>query len=323
MENKRLELKVGLFVFLTLTVLAVLVIQFSKGASLFRGTYELRLNAVNVGGLKERAAVLLAGVQVGTVKKITLTPDGKSVNIDLQIYQDFPIYHDARFVIESAGFLGDQYVSVIPTANTDPVLTNNESVFCQEPFNLQEVARSTQGFIKRMDDTAAKLESSVADLRTQVLNAETLSSFSASITNLRACTAEAVETVRNLNGLITTNRGEVTLAVSNAVYFSQQLNQLAASAQDLLASNRVQIDLATHNLADSSASIKQVTSDLQAGRGLAGVILQDPSLATNVQTLAANLAVTSSNLNRLGLWGILWSHKSPATNGYTSPPKTR
>jgi phospholipid/cholesterol/gamma-HCH transport system substrate-binding protein len=267
--------------------------------------------------------VLLSGVQVGTVKKITLAPDGKSVNIGLQIYQDFPIYHDARFVIESAGFLGDQYVSVIPTANTDPVLTNNQEVVCQEPFNLQEVARSTQGFIKRMDDTAAKLESSVADLRTQVLNAQTLSSFSASITNLQVFSAEAVQTMRNLDGIITTNRTEVTLALSNAVYFSQQLNQLAASAQDLLASNRVQIDLATHNLADSSASIKQVTGDLQAGHGLAGVILQDQALATNVQTLAANLAVTSSNLNRLGLWGILWSHKPPATNNPSATAKTR
>jgi len=46
-------------------------------------------------------------------------------------------------------------------------------------------------------------------------------------------------------------------------------------------------------------------------------VLEDPQLATNMQQLAANLAVTSSNLNRQGLWGILWSHKPAATN---SPP---
>jgi len=40
---------------------------FSKGTSLFHGTYELRLHAGNVGGLKPRAGVLLAGVQVGSV----------------------------------------------------------------------------------------------------------------------------------------------------------------------------------------------------------------------------------------------------------------
>jgi ABC-type transporter Mla subunit MlaD len=43
MEKSRLEIKVGLFVFLGLALLAVLLVQFSKGTSLFRGTYTLKL----------------------------------------------------------------------------------------------------------------------------------------------------------------------------------------------------------------------------------------------------------------------------------------
>ena len=63
-----MEIKVGLFVLIGLVLLAVALIQFSKGTSLFRNTYQLRLHAVNVGGLKQRAAVLLAGVEVGSVR---------------------------------------------------------------------------------------------------------------------------------------------------------------------------------------------------------------------------------------------------------------
>ena len=122
MEKSRLETKVGLFVFIGLVLLAVLLIQFSKGTSIFRGTYELRLHADNVGGLKQRASVLLAGVQVGGVSDIQLAEDGKSVTILLKIYKSCKIYHDARFVIEQSGFLGDQYVAIIPTANQLPVL---------------------------------------------------------------------------------------------------------------------------------------------------------------------------------------------------------
>ena len=62
MEKSRLETKVGLFVFVGLALLAVLMIQFSKGTSLFRGTYTLKLHTDNVGGLKPQSAVLLAGV---------------------------------------------------------------------------------------------------------------------------------------------------------------------------------------------------------------------------------------------------------------------
>ena len=121
MDKSRLETKVGLFVFIGLALLAALLIQFSKGTSLFRGTYELRLHAGNVGGLKQRAGVLLAGVQVGSVSDIKLANDGKSVTILLNIYKENKIYHDARFVIEQSGFLGDQYVSIIPTTNSPPV----------------------------------------------------------------------------------------------------------------------------------------------------------------------------------------------------------
>jgi len=317
MDKSRLELKVGLFVFIGLVLLAVLVIQFSKGTSLFRGTYNLKLTATDVGGLKERAGVLLAGVTVGSVSHITLAKDNKSVNIELQIYQDYQIYRDARFVVESAGFLGDKYVAVVPTANSGGTLTNNEEIHCEEPFNLQEVARSTAGFIKRIDETAQKLDASVSDLRQKVLNAQTLDNFGESITNMRVFTEQALDTIHNINLVITTNRGEVSLAISNAVYFSAQLDRLAENAQAVLASNSVSLNAATKNIADTTVTIKQVATDLQAGKGLAGAVLEDPQLATNMQQLAANLAVTSSNLNRQGLWGILWSHKPAATN---SPP---
>src|SRR5271170_835948 len=133
MEKTRLEIKVGSFVLIGLALLAVLIIQFSKGTSVFRGTYDLRLHANNVGGLKPRAGVLLAGVQVGSVSDIKLADDGKSVTILLKIYKEFKIYHDARFVIEQAGFLGDQYVSVIPTTNSPPLLQDGADVPCQEP----------------------------------------------------------------------------------------------------------------------------------------------------------------------------------------------
>ena len=118
MDSKRLETKVGLFVVLGLALLATLLILFSKSISPFSRTYELRLHASNVGGLKERAGVLLAGVQVGSVSSIQLAGDGKSVTILLNIYQGCKIYRDARFIIEQSGFLGDQYVSIIPTENT-------------------------------------------------------------------------------------------------------------------------------------------------------------------------------------------------------------
>lgn len=314
MDSKRLELKVGLFVFVGLALLAVAVIQFSKGTSLFHGTYTLRLHAANVGGLKERAGVLLAGVEVGSVSAINLSDDGKSVTILLSIYKNFKIYHDARFVIEQSGFLGDEYVSVIPTTNMLPFLTDGADVDCQEPFNLQEVARSASGFIERIDETAKKLDASVSDLQRVVLNEQTLTNFSVAVGNLRTFTEQAMGTIGDINAIIATNGSQASLAVSNAVAFSQELNRLAGSADMLLATNGVEISSAVKNIEFSTEILTNLMVDLKSGRGLAGTMLQNEQFATNVQAIANNLSVTTSNLNRHGLWGIMWAHKPPNTN---------
>ncbi len=316
MEQKRLETKIGLFVFVGLALLAVLLIQFSKGSSLFRGTYELRLHAANVGGLKPRATVLLAGVQVGSVSDIQLADDGKSVTIILKILNQDKnkIYHDARFAIEQAGFLGDQYVSIITVSNELPVLTNGEDVNCEPPFNLQEVARSAAGFVSRIDDTAQKLDASVTDLRRVVLNVNTLTNFSVTMNNMRTVSEQAMGTMSGINAIIATNASQVGLAVSNVLFFSQELTRMADSADSLLATNEPEITASVDNIKSSTDALKKIMDDLQSGRGLAGTMLQNQQLATNVQAIANNLSIATSNLNRLGLWHFLW-HKEPPKPG--------
>jgi phospholipid/cholesterol/gamma-HCH transport system substrate-binding protein len=322
MEKSRLETKVGLFVCIGLVLIAVLVVQFNKGTSLFRGTYDLRLHAANIGGLKLKSGVLLAGVAVGSVYQIQLEPSGTNVTIVLQIYKEFPIYHDARFVIEQSGFLGDQYVSVIPTGNLPPIFTNNADVECQAPFNLQEVARGAAGFVQRLDETAKKLDASVADLRSQVLNAQTLANFGSAITNLRVFTEQAIGTINDINGIIGTNGTQVSETVSNLHLFSAQLNRLGASAADILATNGANLTAATKNIQDLTVTVQQLAADVQSGKGLAGTLLQNPQVSTNVQLLAANLAEVSSNLDRFGLWHILWSHDPSKTDtGKSATPQ--
>jgi len=319
MEQKRLETKVGLFVFIGLALLAVLLIQFSKGTSLFHGTYELRLHASNIGGLQQRAKVLLAGYQVGSVSDIQLADDTKSVTILLKIYKNFKIYGDSRFVIEQSGFLGDQYVAIVPTDNQGSFLTNNANVNCEAPFNLQEVARSAAGFVQRIDDTAQKLDASVTDLRRVVLNENTLTNFAITMNNMRTVSEQAMDTMNGINGIIATNGSQVNLAVSNVLFFSQQLTRMADSADSLLATNTPEITASVNNIKSSTDALKKIMDDLQSGRGLAGTVLQNQQLATNVQAIANNLSIATSNLNRLGLWHFLW-HKEPLQTN--APPST-
>ena len=89
----------------------------------------------------------MSGVQVGTVSDMQLAPDGKSVTITLRIYRQYQIYKDARFVIEQSGFLGDQYVAILPTKNEGPKFGPGDEAKAEPPLDMQEMARSAAGFL--------------------------------------------------------------------------------------------------------------------------------------------------------------------------------
>jgi len=320
MNKSRLEWKVGLFVLVGLGVLGMLLLQFSKGTSFFRPTYVLRLHAVNVGGLKVRAGVLMSGVQIGTVSDIKLSPDGKSVTMTLRIYSQYEIHKDARFVIEQSGFLGDNYVAIFPTENKGDIFRNGDEAEADSPFNLQETARAAGGFLQRMDDTVKTLSKTIADVRRLVLNEQTLTNLSVAVGNFRTVSEHALTAVDNVNSLVQTNTPSIAVAVSNLVFFTEEVDRFAKGLSSVVTTNATEINVAVKNIESSTDVLKTLMYDLQAGKGPVGNLLKNEQLSTNVSQIAYNLSIATSNLNRLGLWGILWQHKPPKTN---APPPAR
>ena len=306
MSQKRLEWKVGLFVLLCLVLLGLLVLNFSKGLTFFTATYTLRLKTTNVGGIKREAAVLMAGVPVGNVTGAELSAEGTNVTVFLKILKRYQIHGDAVFAIDSMGFLGDQYVAIIPGKNGAPVLKDADEVVCREPFNLQEVARSALGFIQRIDETAKRLDSALTRVEQHVLNDETLTNLSSSITNFRLVSEHALATVDKVDRVVQSNTLPVSVTTSNLALFSYQLNDLATNLQQVLTTNKANLAAAVKSIESSSEMMKSLLSDLQAGKGLAGRLLKNEELSSGVSQLVSNLTVLSSNLNRHGL---LWRPK--------------
>ena len=173
-----------MFVFIGLVLLAVLLLQFSKGLTFFHPTYDILLRAQSVGGLKPRAQVLMSGVQVGTVSGMQLAPDGKSVTITLRIYQQYQIYKDARFVIEQSGFLGDQYVAILPTSNEGPKFAPGKEAKAEAPLDMQEVARSAAGLLVHIDSAATNINDALNDARRTIFSTRALTNLSATFDNL-------------------------------------------------------------------------------------------------------------------------------------------
>ena len=311
MSKSRLEWKVGLFVVIGLVLLGALMLEFSKGMSLFHKTYHIYLRAENAGNLAVQAQVRMSGVQVGTVKDIQLDSSGKFVVMDLQIYGNYVIYKSARFLIEQAGFLGDQYIAIAPTKNEGPTFQDKDHAQAEPPLNLQEVARSAAGFVQHVDETAKRLNDAIADIRRLVLNQETLSNLAVSASNLRVGSERAVKAIDSLDRAVSSNSPALQQTGSNLVYFSQQLNEFAASLGQVVQTNSPDVNASVKNIESSTEVLKNLMEGVQAGKGPAGNLLKNEQLSADLTEIVKNLSITTSNLNQRGLWGILWSRKPP------------
>lgn len=302
MSSARQEWKVGLFVLLGLTLLGILMVQFSKSWTGFKPTYELKLKAFNVGGLKPQSSVLMAGIVVGQVLSTDLSPDGKSVLIRVRIFKRYAIYSDARILIEQSGFLGDQFVSIDPQKNQGSLLKDGDEVICQEPFNLQEAARSAIGLIHRLDGTVQTINATVERVDRLLLSENTLTNAKHTLDNLQAVSTQAKLTLIDLDELIRSNRAGIVVTVTNLAQFSERLNQSGAEVQTLLANNRSNITSLIAHTESASSQVDGLFKDLQAGRGLAGSLLKNEPLDGEFKQLVNQLTLLSSNLNKFGLF---------------------
>jgi phospholipid/cholesterol/gamma-HCH transport system substrate-binding protein len=142
MERIRtIEIGVGLFVAAGLAALFMLAMQVSNLSTMSNQQgYELTARFENVGGLKVRSPVSVAGVRVGRVAGISFDNETYEAIVRMNIepqYDRFPTDTSAR--IFTAGLLGEQYIALEP-GGAEEVLKAGDSIqLTQSALVLEQI----------------------------------------------------------------------------------------------------------------------------------------------------------------------------------------
>ncbi|MCD6665347.1 MAG: outer membrane lipid asymmetry maintenance protein MlaD [Hydrogenophaga sp.] len=158
MNKRTTEILVGLFVLLGAAALLFLALKAANLASFTTSgdTYVVQARFDNVGGLKARAAVRSAGVNVGRVTGVTLDPQTFQGLVTLEISKAMAFPKDSSAKILTSGLLGDQYVGIEPggaveNLSAGDVITQTQSAVVLENligqflFNRAADSGSSQG----------------------------------------------------------------------------------------------------------------------------------------------------------------------------------
>ncbi|MFC7367571.1 MULTISPECIES: outer membrane lipid asymmetry maintenance protein MlaD [Vreelandella] len=149
-RSKTMEFGVGLFMLVGILGLVFLGLRVSgMTLSAPSDTFRVEANFSNIGGLKPRARVTMAGVTVGRVEAIELDPEWYDARVVLRLNSDLEgqLSRDTTAAILTAGLLGEQYIGL--SIGGDPDVLEDGDIIrdTQSALVLEELI---QQFISNM-----------------------------------------------------------------------------------------------------------------------------------------------------------------------------
>jgi len=140
-QTRTVEVGTGLFVLLGLAAIFFLTTQ-TTGSNDFSGSdvYSVTAQFENVGSLKDRAPVSMAGVTIGRVTNIRFVPETLNAEVTFVIDSRFDkIPDDSDASILTAGLLGSQYIGLQPGGSDLYLEEGSEIQFTQSAIVIENL----------------------------------------------------------------------------------------------------------------------------------------------------------------------------------------
>jgi phospholipid/cholesterol/gamma-HCH transport system substrate-binding protein len=137
-ESPRQELWVGAFVLAGLAAIAYLSIAIGGLRSGGPGGLSIVATFDEIGGLKQRARVVIGGVKVGQVEAVELASDFRA-RVTLEVDDRITLPSDTSASILTSGVLGDQYIALEPGADETTLKAGDEIQFTQSAVILERL----------------------------------------------------------------------------------------------------------------------------------------------------------------------------------------
>ena len=185
-----------------------------------------------VTGLTEGGSVQYNGIGVGTVDKLSLSPDdARKVIALLKIKADTPVKVDTRAKLSQQGITGVPFIQLTggspEAARLEPDNNRDIAIIRTEPSALQNIADTASRLVARMD---------------QLVSEENIAKISATLDNLEKTTSSITEQREDIAALIVSARNatdslQKTLATANT-----SLNKIDRNVIDQLPALMTKLD---------------------------------------------------------------------------------
>ncbi|MCF4102727.1 MlaD family protein [Gillisia sp. M10.2A] len=291
------NLWLGIFVVVGLIIFVLAIYFIGNKQNLFGNTTKISSVFKNVNGLQLGNNVRYSGVNVGTVKAITIVSD-TSICVDMIIDNKAVqlIKKNSLVTINTDGLVGSMILNILPEEN-------GGSATVEEGDTLRSISKiATADMLTTLNTTnenAALLTADLLKITNSLNNGEgTLGALlkdetmagdiKQSISNLQVMSRNALSTINKLNEI-----------VSSLNYKESAVNVLL---NDSLSARKItniieSLDQSATEIKDISANITQFSNSLNTSDGTLNLILNDTSFSNHLNNTVRNIDESSIKFN--------------------------
>ena len=156
----KLEMKVGIFVFVGLIILVVFVLSIG-GVKTWASGYRVNFIFNFVNGVKTGAPVRFAGLDSGVVKSIKFFHDPQDlktkVRVTCWVNKEVRIPLDSKIWVNTLGLLGEKYIEIMPGEDYTKLLAAGKDLDGEDPLAMNEVIKEAKNIADNLNAAVEKI----------------------------------------------------------------------------------------------------------------------------------------------------------------------
>ena len=293
-SNKRM-ITVGIFVALGILIFVAAVLTLGGQKKTFEQKSSLRAIFKDVNGLQPGNNVWFSGVKVGTIKKISFTPDAMvEVIMSVQSRTMQYIRRDSKAKISSEGLIGNKIVVIFGGTPSQPTVPEDGLLATDSGLSSDEMMATLQRNNKNLLDITGNIKTITERLMSgqgsagKILSDDDLANqLQAAINSFRIASAHVQKLTSDVASYTSQLQSEGSLT-NNLIHDTVFYSRLKATAAEIQQAS-VTIRESSSNIKSITANIQDVSKRLNSTGSPVGVLLNDEEAGKNLQTTLYNL----------------------------------
>lgn len=272
------EIKIGL-IFLGTLVLFIWGFNFLKGKNLLKNPNLYYAVYDNVQGLNDASPIMINGLPVGNVNKISLMED-KRLLVAFSINNDIQIPLKSQAVLFDRDIMGSKGIDII-LYDTLALHTKKDTLIGTFQNGLSEkvAAIEIEPLLSRINNTFDSVQLILSD----VMSSSNRDALSNTLTQLD-------QTTHSLASIMQSKEDEIASIIQNLDDISTTLNNNSESMQNILTNFSALSDsLQTASIKSTIDTLNQLLAGIQQGKGTIGQAFQNDSLYLHLDSTVISL----------------------------------